>query len=80
MATIRLRESTHKTLKSLAKMTGKPLQDVLEEALEEKTRRFYLEGLNEDYAALKKDPKAWKAFRAELREWDVALNDGLEDE
>jgi len=80
MATIRLRESTHKTLKSLAKMTGKPLQDVLEEALEEKTRRVYLEGLNADYAALKKDTRAWKALRAEVGDWDATLKDGLEEE
>ena len=51
-ATIRIRPSSHRALKEMASATGQSLQDVLDEAIEDRRRRLYLEGLNSDYAAL----------------------------
>jgi hypothetical protein len=79
-ATIRLRPKTHAALKQIAAMTGKTLQDALDQAVEDQRRRLYLEGLNADYAALKKDPQAWADFKQELAVWDVSNRDGLEDD
>ena len=77
--TIRIRPASHKALKKLAAMTGQSIQDVLDQAIEEQERRLYLEGANADYAALKRDPKAWASFKKELAVWDVTNLDGLED-
>ena len=68
--TIRIRSKSHRALKELAAMTGQTLQDVLEEAIEDRQRRLYLEGLNADYAALKNNPKAYAAFKKEMAAWD----------
>jgi len=54
-------------------------RDAPDEDIESCRRRGYLEGLNVDYAALKRDPKAWAEFRKELAEWDETLGDGLEN-
>jgi hypothetical protein len=35
---------------------------------------------NKQYAALRKNPEAWKETLAEREEWDVMLGDGLEQE
>jgi len=55
------------------------LQSALDRAIEDLRRKTYLEGLNADYAALRKDPKAWQEFQKELEDFDSTNNDGLED-
>ena len=78
-ATIRLRPESHQALKEIAQLTGDTLQAALDRAIEDFRRKLYLEGLNADYAALRRDPKAWSDFQKELAEWDATNNDGLED-
>jgi hypothetical protein len=80
MTTIRLRLKSHRALKEIAKMTGLSMQDALEEAIEDRRRRLYLEGLNADYAALRKDAMALAEFNKEVSLWDRTNLDGLEDE
>jgi predicted CopG family antitoxin len=74
--TIRIRPASHRALKEMAAMTGRSLQDVLDEAIEERRRKLYLEGVNSDYAAL--NPKARAEFEKEMAAWDVTNLDGLE--
>ena len=76
--TIRIKPASHKALKELAAMTGQSLQDALEQAIEDRRRKLYLEGLKADYAALRKNPKLWAEFNKELADWDTTNNDGLE--
>jgi predicted transcriptional regulator len=77
--TIRIRPASHAALKEMAEMTGRSLQDELDQAIEERQRRLYLEGANADYAALKRDPKAYAEFKKENGIWDATNLDGLED-
>jgi len=76
--TVRIRPETHAKLKSIAKEVGKPLSEVLEDAVEVLRRQRILEATDEAYAAMKKDPKAWKAEQAEREAWDATTADGLE--
>ena len=76
--TIRIRPESHQALKEMAAMTGKSLQDILDEAVEDRRRRLYLEGAADDYAALQQNPKAWSDFKKELEAWDSSNLDGLE--
>ena len=75
--TIRIRSSSHQALKEIAAITGLSLQDELEQAVEDRRRRLYLEGANADYAALAADPKALAEFKAEVAAWDSTNLDGL---
>jgi len=77
--TIRLRADSHRALKEIASLTGESLQDALNRAIEDLRRKVYLEGLNEDYAALKEDSKAWQEFKNESADWDSTNLDGLEE-
>jgi hypothetical protein len=78
-ATIRIRPQTHAALKQIAEITGESVQDALDKAVEERRRKVYLEGLNADYAALRRDPKASAEFDADNALWDRTSGDGLED-
>jgi hypothetical protein len=77
--TIRLQPQTHKALKETATLTGESMQEALDNAVQERRRRLYLEGLSADYAALRKNPKASKDLDNENQLWDRTSSDGLED-
>jgi len=77
---IRITPHSKSVLRLLAKREGKPMQAVLDEAIEHYQRDKFLDEVNLAYAALRKDSKAWKQEQAERALWDKTLSDGLNDE
>jgi len=77
-ATIRVSEPSHKVLRELAKRDKKPMQAVIEQAIESYRRQRFLEGLNDDFMVLRENEPEWQAELAERREWDVTVADGSE--
>jgi hypothetical protein len=55
------------------------MTEVLDKAIEAYRRSRFLAGLNEDFAALRRDEIAWEDELRERRAWDATLSDGLED-
>jgi len=53
---------------------------ILAQALEEYRRKRFLESVNDAYAAIRSDERAWSELAAERGEWDGVLLDGLADE
>jgi len=78
-STVRIRKETQNILRQLAAQTGKPMQTILDLAIEEYRRQRFLLEANEAYAALRKSPKAWKSELAEREEWDATIADSQED-
>ena len=74
-----LRISPHAkaTLQELAKREGKPMQRVLDEAIEHYYREKLLDAANAAYAQLRADPESWKEELAERKHWDGAMADDL---
>jgi len=72
---IRIAPASKATLRALAKEAGKPMQTILEEAIEQYRRSKFLDDVNAAYAALRKNPKAWKEEQAERAAWDGTLSD-----
>jgi predicted transcriptional regulator len=58
--TTRISKQTHSTLRELAKNTGQPMQSILDKAVDEYHRRQFWRQVRQSYAALRKDPRAWK--------------------
>ncbi|MGH9836056.1 MAG: toxin-antitoxin system protein [Blastocatellia bacterium] len=56
------------------------MQTIVEKAVEQYQRRRFLEGLNQDFKALKEDPQAWQEEMEERAAWDKTLLDGVEPE
>jgi hypothetical protein len=57
----------------LATQQGKPMQALLDQAMELSQRDIFLDEVNAAYARLRSDPKAWEAEQAERALWDRAL-------
>lgn len=77
---VRISESTHQLLRSLAKQAGESMQDIVEKAVEHYRRKAFLEGLNNDFRSLREDHAAWGEEEEERALWDNSLQDGLKKE
>jgi predicted transcriptional regulator len=76
-ATIRISPAAHRSLTQMAEQTNTSLQEMLDRAVENERRRLLLERTNLAYSKLRQNKKAWKAWRAELRQLDTTLSDGI---
>jgi hypothetical protein len=76
-ATVRISSTAHRSLAQMAEQTNSSLQETLDRAIENERRRLLLERTNQAYSKLRQNKKAWKAWRAELRELDATLSDGI---
>jgi hypothetical protein len=64
----------------LAKQEGKPMQAVLDDAIEHYQRDQFLDEVNAVYATLRNGPKAWKGEQAERALWAKTPADGLQSQ
>jgi predicted transcriptional regulator len=76
--TVRISDSTHRTLRDLAKREKAPMQTVLDRAIENYRRERILDIVNQTFAGLRSDQAAWNAEMQERDEWDVTTTDGIE--
>ncbi len=77
--TVRVSEPIHRILRELSAQLGKPMQGVLEQAIEDYRRKCLLQRANAGYAALRSDPPSWAEERAERAQWESTLSDGIDD-
>ena len=77
---IRISPRSKATLRELAKHAGKPMQTVLDDAMEHYRRDIFFRELDQDYARLQANPEAWQKELAERQLWDTTVMDGLEKE
>jgi hypothetical protein len=80
MSQVRVSENTHQLLKTLALSEGKPMQEILDRAVEAYRRRVFLDGLSEDYRRLREDKAGWDEHEEEMASWDNVLDDEPADE
>ncbi|HVK10358.1 MAG TPA: hypothetical protein VM597_16445 [Gemmataceae bacterium] len=76
--TLIVTEVVGRKLRELAAKTGRPVDEVLERAVEEYHRQQFWAAVDAGYAALRADPNTWDAEQAERNEWDGTLADGLD--
>ena len=77
--TVRISATAHDILKEESKAAGRPMQAVLEDAIELYRRRRFLAEVNAAYARIRDDEQAWDEELREREIWDQTLNDGLDD-
>jgi hypothetical protein len=75
--TVRVTEQTHALRRELAAATGEPLQQVLEDAVEQYRRERFFADLHAAYERLATDQAAWRDELAERADLDGTLADGL---
>jgi hypothetical protein len=74
---VRVSGATHAKIGDLAAQLGRPMQDVVDIAVETLRRKQILEATRKGYALLRQDPEASHAFDSEMAAWDQTMNDGL---
>ena len=77
---IRISPQSKATLRELADHEDKPMQTVLDDAIEQYRRDRFFRELDEGYARLQTDDKAWQEELDERRLWDSTVADGLNSE
>jgi predicted transcriptional regulator len=75
---VRVSSRTHALLSQLAEEANESMQAILDKAVERYRRECFLRAANRDFAALKRNPKAWKEELRERAVWEQTLADGLE--
>ncbi|HXV62741.1 MAG TPA: toxin-antitoxin system protein [Vicinamibacteria bacterium] len=66
-------------LKRLADSTGATMSDLISRAIEEFRRKHFLQGLSEDYRALRARDAEWAEELEERHVWDAASGDDIEE-
>ncbi len=79
-ASVQVGEETLNTLRDLARRTGRPVEAILDQAVEVYRRQAFLEEANAGFAKLRADAEAWRDEQLEREAWDVTLRDGIEEE
>lgn len=74
---VRLSPRAHALLRKIADEEQQSMQAVLDEAIERYRRERFLYAANADFAALKRDAKAWREEIRERELWERTLADGL---
>lgn len=80
MTTAKISMQGARILNRLQKRFHKPKTAIIDQALKNFEDQILLEEINEGYARLKADKKAWKEELMEREELEGTLGDGLEDE
>jgi predicted DNA-binding protein len=78
-STVRITKGTKEILDEIASREGRPKSVILAEAVERYRRERFFRSLNDGYARLKADEKAWKDELKEREPWESTLRDGLEE-
>ncbi len=68
----------HDRIMRLAAELGISPEALVQRAVRKLERDHFWQQCNEGYERLKADPAAWSDYQAEIRAWDVTLQDGLE--
>ena len=73
--TIRVSAQTRDRFAKLADATGRPMTQLLDEAVDALERKVFFDQLSSGYEALRDDPSAWAEVEAERRAERGALRD-----
>jgi predicted transcriptional regulator len=73
--TIRVSEATRDRFAGLAKATGRPMTELLDEAADALERRLFFDQLAARYSELRRDEQAWAEIEAERAEEGRAVRD-----
>jgi hypothetical protein len=76
---VRVSPRTHALLRQMARDAGEPMQAILDQAVERYRRESFLRAANAEFAALRRDPKAWQEELRERQIWEQTLADGLDN-
>ncbi len=75
-STVPIGDTFYQILAELFASSGKSIQAVLEQAIEQYRRQQFLEAANQAYITLRNNSEAWQEELEERSLWDITLEDG----
>ena len=75
-STVTIPNTFYKILAEQSASSGKSIQAVLEQAIEQYRGQQFLEAANQAYIALRNNSEAWQEELEERSLWDINLEDG----
>ncbi len=75
ISTVTIGDTFYQILAELSASSGKSIQAVLEQAIEQYRRQQFLEAANQAYIALRNNSEAWREELEERSVWDITLVD-----
>lgn len=76
---VRIDAKTREILEALAAESGLRMNAIVARAIEYYRRQAFFQRTSTEYAALRRDQKAWEELKQERRMWDATLSDGLKE-
>ncbi len=76
--TMRVTERTRERFSELAAATGRPMTELVEEAVDRRERRIFFDQLDDRWGELQRDPEAWAEIERECQAEEGSLRDGIE--
>lgn len=73
--TIRVSEATRDRLAALSRSTGRPMNEIVERALDALDRRVFFDDLNRQYDRLRGDRAAWSEIERERAVEEGSITD-----
>lgn len=77
---VKLNPVTHAKLQEIAKVSHRPMGEVVTEMVEHYEREQFWQEARASLDRLRADPVAWQDYQDELALWDQLSSDGLENE
>ena len=77
---VRISPRAHELLRQLAEEEKQSMQSVLDRAIERYRRETFLRAANADFAALKRNTKAFTQETDDRKVWERTLADGISEE
>ena len=78
--TVRISNQAYIELRDLAKISSKPMTELLEEAIEDLKRKKFFQEFQQSYASLMNESDAASSYKNEVKIFDHPLMDGMEPE
>ena len=78
--TITISKEAHQVITTIADTEGISVEGVIDKAVENYRRESLLRQTNKAFAVLRNDPSGWEDEQRERNDWNITLNDGLDDE
>ncbi|MEK0194693.1 hypothetical protein [Microcoleus anatoxicus] len=74
-STVTISHTSYQALAEISASSGKSIQTVLEQAIEQYRRQQFLTAANQAYLALRDRPEAWQEELEEREAWDITLDE-----
>jgi predicted DNA-binding protein len=77
--TVRIDDETNQVINDMSRILSKTKKDILKDAVYQYRKNLFFKQVDDEYAELQNHQEEWAEEQQELREWDAAVVDGIDE-